>query len=461
MRKIRKYRDSNKKSVEKKMDFKFQENSPLLDSNHKNFLHAQTLGKKRQNEHCLALDSALPEDFYNFACLYNGLGHEGGSFKGYPFLEKISQNALISAGVETLADEMTRKFIYLHHTKGIEEDNIASQEKIEALNTDLKKYAVQDIFRQAVERIGYFGGCLVFIDNGTAKNLLHTPLILDKSTFKINSLKALRLIDPINCTPGSYNSTDPLKEDYFVPRTWWVQGQEVHASRFLYFVGKEAPLLYKPSYNFFGVPIAQLAWDYVVHLTQSREAAARLLTKFSLTAIKTNMSGALAGDGTASLDARLSYFVEKQNNNGIFAIDKEQEDLMKLDTSLSGCTEIVGQALELLATIFRIPAVKLLGISPSGFNASGESDIHNFYDYCSSMQIKYLDVNMYNLLKILQLNRYAEIDENLAFSWLPLGEKEQKMQVEIDKIRSDTVLSQFDKGIITKEEAIKSLEYKM
>ncbi len=425
------------------------------------FLHAQSLGKKAQNEHCLALDTALPDDFYNFASLYNDIGHDGASFRGYPFLEKISQNALISAGVETLADEMTRKFIQLNHTKGKEIENTLVQEQLEAINSDIKSFNVRDIFRQAVEKIGYYGGCLVFIDNGTPKNLLHTPLMLDKSTFKINSLKGLRVIDPVNCSPGSYNSTEALKEDYFVPRTWWVQGQEVHASRFLYFVGKEAPLLYKPSYNFFGVPISQLAWDYVVHFTQSREAAARLLTKFSLTAIKTNMSGALAGDGTAALDARLSYFVEKQNNNGIFAIDKEQEDLMKLDTSLSGCTDIVGQALELLATVFRIPAVKLLGISPSGFNASGQSDIHNFYDYCSSMQIKYLDVNMYILLKILQLNRYGHIDDNLVFSWLPLGEEEEKMQIEVQKIRTDTVLAQFDKGLISKEEAIKALQTKV
>ncbi len=425
------------------------------------YLHAQSLGKSTQNEHCLALDSALPDDFYNFASLYNDIGHEGASFRGYPFLEKISQNALISAGVETLADEMTRKFIQLQHAKGMDIDNIKAQEQIEAINSDIKHFQVRDVFRQAVEKIGYYGGCLVFIDNGTPKNLLHTPLLLDKSTFKVNSLKALHIVDPVNCSPGSYNSTEPLKADYFIPRTWWVQGQEVHASRFLYFVGKEAPLLYKPSYNFFGVPISQLAWDYIVHFTQSREAAARLLTKFSLTAIKTNMSGALAGDGTAALDARLSYFVEKQNNNGIFAIDKEQEDLMKLDTSLSGCTEIVGQALELLATVFRIPAVKLLGISPSGFNASGQSDIHNFYDYCASMQIKYLDVNMYILLKILQLNRYAHIDESLTFSWLPLGEEEQKMQVEVDKIRTDTILAQYDKGLISKEEAIKSLQTKV
>ncbi len=440
--------------MKKKMKFCKSENDMQIDaSNSKEAfisLHAQTLGKNNslQEEHSLALDNALPQDFYDFAAH----SYENSMFLGYPFLEKIAQNALISAGVETLADEMTRQFISLYSHKDKDGQGLC-KEQIEILTKDLHLFEVQDIFRQAAEKIGYYGGCLLFIDNGTPKNLLHSPLLLDKATFKANSLKSFRIIDPINCSPGRYNSTEPLRADYFVPSTWWVQGQEVHASRFLHFVGKEAPLLYKPMYNFFGVPIAQMAWDYVVHFTKSREAAARLLTKFSLTALKTNMSGALAGEGTSSLDARLSYFTEKQNNNGIFAIDKEQEDLIKLDTSLAGSTQIVHQALELLATVFRIPAVKLLGISPSGFNATGKSDIHNFYDYCASMQAKYLQANMYKILKILQLNRFSTIDSSIQFSWLPLGEEEKKMQAEIEQIKIDTILSQFDRGIINKEEA--------
>lgn len=440
-----------KKDLKPTLRFKGSIDNEELNVSESNHLgHALSLGSEEQ---IIALDNALPENFYTLSRHFQG---ECGGFLGYSFLEQIAQNALISAGVETLADEMTRRFIELLHTsKGVEnsENEVSIDERILKMNEDLREFDVQDLFRRAAEKIGYYGGCLVFIDNGTPERLLKTPLILDKTTFTENSLKSLILIDPLNCTPGSYNSINPLRKDYFQPSTWWIAGKEVHASRFLYFCGKEAPLLYKPAYNFFGVPVAQLAWEYVLHFTRSREAAARLLTKFSLTALKTNMSGALAGEGTNFLDARLNYFVEKQNNNGIFALDKEQEDLVKLDTSLSGTTDIVRQSLELLSTIFRIPAVKLLGISPSGFNATGQSDIHNFYDFCSSMQEKQLSQNMQKLLDIFQINRFGNIDKTLVFRWLPLGDEEKQRNAEIEKIKAQTLGEYYDREIITREEA--------
>ncbi len=424
------------------------------------FCHAENFSAK---EHRYALDNALPEIFFEMA---SNLSYSGRAtsvrhgFLGYPMLEEIAQNPLISAGVETLADEMTRKFIKLNYisVKSKHEENQAAnkvsvEEKLSKLEVNLKKYEIQKLLRKVAEKIGYYGGCLLFIDTGTPDNLLQTPLLLDSTVFRKNSFKGFRIIDPINCAPGGYNSINPLSKHYFNPQSWLIAGKEVHASRFLYFTGKEAPLLYKPAYNFFGVPLAQLAFEYVVHFTKSRDAAARLLTKFSLTALKTNMSGALAGEGTNSLEARLGYFIEKQNNNGIFALDKEQEDLVKLDTSLSGTTEIVRQSLELIATVFRIPAVKFLGISPSGFNATGLSDIQNFYDYCASLQEKQLSANLRKILQILQLNSFSEIEEGIDFTWLPLGEKEKKTEFEIQEIKSNIIANYLDKNIITKEEA--------
>ncbi len=421
-----------------------------------NFCHAQNMSSTENN---LALDALLPDNFFEMASRSGAMFGSGESvhFLGYPFLQQIAQNPLISAGVETIADEMTRKFIELNYTsnssKGNEESIQNLDEKLARIKCDLREYDIQDMLRKVVEKIGYYGGCLVFVDTGTPDNLLNTPLILDSVTFKKNSLRDFRIIDPINCSPGAYNSTNPLSKNYFSPSSWFIAGKEVHATRFLYFTGKEAPLLYKPAYNFFGVPISQLAWEYIVQFTKSKESAARLLTKFSLTALKTNMSGALSGEGTHSLEARLGYFIEKQNNNGIFALDKEQEDLIKLDTSLSGTTEIVRQALELIATVFRIPAVKFLGISPSGFNASGQSDIHNFYDYCKSLQEKQLSHNVRKIIYLLQMNAFSAIDNSIDFSWLPLAENEEKILMEINQIKSDIINSYVDKNIISTKEA--------
>ena len=49
------------------------------------------------------------------------------------------------------------------------------------------------------------------------------------------------------------------------------------------------------------------------------------------------------------------------------------EDIKNITLTISGVTDIVRQQLEFIAAINRTPLVKLLGISPSGFNATGRA----------------------------------------------------------------------------------------
>ena len=73
------------------------------------------------------------------------------------------------------------------------------------------------------------------------------------------------------------------------------------------------------------------------------------------------------------------------------------------------------QSLEILAALNRTPAVKLLGISPSGFNATGESDIRNYYDYITSQQEKVLRNGIRTVLNCLQLHLHGKIDSSVTF----------------------------------------------
>lgn len=46
----------------------------------------------------------------------------------------------------------------------------------------------------------------------------------------ICSLKGLRVFEPIWTYPGMYNSTDPLRRDFYQPQTWFVMNRQVHAN---------------------------------------------------------------------------------------------------------------------------------------------------------------------------------------------------------------------------------------
>lgn len=417
-------------------------------------IHAETLVGEDIR---LALDSCLPSAVRSMI----EYDQEGSKFLGYPFLQVLSQNPLISAGVETIADEMTKKFIKLVHTGddlacGVGSE-IAVEDKLKMLEAELKKFKISSLFRRCAEKTGYYGGCLAYVDTGGIDDpeLLKSPLYFDQTIIKKGSLKHFTIIDPVNVSPGFYNASDPLRSDYFKPQTWFVMGKEVHTSRFLYFAGKEAPLLLKPAYNFFGVSQAQLAFEYVENFQKNRDSGSELLNKFSVSVFKTNMQNAMYSGETAELEKRIQYFVHKRHNDGVFVLDKDDEDFIKSDTSLGGVTDIIRQSLELIASVFRIPAVKYLGISPSGFNATGESDLKNFYSLIESLQEKQFADNLETVLKLLQLNKFGEIDPHIGFEFIPLDEEDDKIKAETEKMQADTLAVYLDRNVISAEEARK------
>lgn len=433
---------------------------PTIKELQKRYSPPITFGKTA--EATLAMDSAL-EEFGLYSKLQDmfSMGLSSAvppQFLGYPFLSGLTQNGLIRAGVETLADEMANGWIKLNRIGEKEDGAFKDKDRLSALNREIKRFKVKDVFHKGAEFCGYFGGGLVYIDTGVKDpQALREPLILDSATFKKGSLKGFVPVEPVNLYPGLYNSSDPLSDDYFKPQTWWVLGREVHASRFLKFIVNEPPMLLLPAYNFFGVATAQLAVDYVAHFTQDRESASRLLNKFSLTIFKTDMTTVLSGGNRDQLDRRMQLFTDSRDNDAVEVIDKEGEDIVQINTPISGVTEIVRQALELMAVVFRMPAVKLLGISPSGFNATGESDLDNWHEHVLSQESKMWKTPLDRALKVLQLNAFGDIDDTIDFEFAELGRRDETATATVNKTKADIDALYLEWGVLSAEEVRKRL----
>jgi phage-related protein (TIGR01555 family) len=381
----------------------------------------------------------------------------GIDFIGYAALSLLSQHPLIRAMVETLADEMTRKWIRFGG-RGEEESDA---KRAAALDDATKKYQLKEHFKSAMATTGYMGGAMLFIDMGDDSDTdagraeLTTQLTLDSAKIPKGKFKGFRLIEPINCYPAPYNASNPLKKGYYRPDAWMIQGRTVHASRLLRFAQNEVPILLRPSYNFFGVPLAQMALDYVDRFDTVRIAVAKLVRRFSTSIIKTDMSQMLNGGGyedAASLKARAMLWSIMGSNDGLFTIDMEGEDFVQVNTPLSGLGDIVSQQLELLAAISRTPAVKLLGISPKGFNATGEYDESNWYDHVASQQSAVFAQPLDVAVKVIQLSEFGQIDPDLTHAFLPLHELSEVEKATNRKSNADTAAAYIDRGVISVEE---------
>lgn len=434
---------------------------PTLDEVRHYFGPPKTFGGPagQQEDIRLAMDSAM-DSCGGYTLIQHafemGQGSAlGGQFMGYPALSGLTQNGLMNACISTVADDMARNWIKLNRNAKGQNENVG-----EIVLTDLEEkitsLELQETFRQASTLTGYFGGCLIFIDTGERDpGRLKEPLNISSVSDELKNAEGLRftVIEPINTFPGRYNSSDPLSPNYFMPETWWVLTREIHASRLIHIHSGLPPVLLRPNYNFYGIPHAQILYDYILHFQENRDSANRLLNKFSLTAFKTEMGSILDGGSATALETRMAYFVQKQSNDGVMVIDKDAEDLIKLETPLAGVTDIVQQSLEFVAAINRTPAVKLLGISPSGFNATGESDLRNYYDHVASQQEKELHHGIKKAIEAVQVAAFGRLDPYIDFDFSPLSEDDERVKVDVQKIKADTIAVYMDRGVISQEEA--------
>ena len=373
------------------------------------------------------------------------------TFLGYGVLQQLSQDALIRLCIQTRTDEMLRAWI---------EIKCDDEKKKEALERAITEKNIRERLSQALTLMGLMGGPYLFIDTGWKDEDLKDPLNKSSKSQELRTGGTLefQVIDPIFTTPQSFNATNPLRSDFYKPSVFFVMSTPVHRSRLIRFAENELPDILKPSYNFLGIPQAQLLSDYVTHFRKNREEVNRLLQKFSTSIVKGDMKKQLYnGAPTSVLTKRIKMFAKSRNNSGIALLDKDTEDFVQVNTPINGITDIVRQSLEFVVSVNQSGVVKTLGYSPAGFNATGESDIKLQADLISTRQEKILRRPIQEILDLLQLNLFGEIDPDLTFDFNPLDEDDERTTAEVEKLKADTSAIYLDRGVITEDELRETL----
>lgn len=377
-------------------------------------------------------------------------GGEGIGFLGYPYLAELSQRPEYRRISEIPAEEMTRKWIRFTSKSGGDKKGV-----IEKLTEACESFKLRERFRQMAELDGLFGRAQLFVDiKGTRddREELKLPLVVDKRKIERGSLLGFNIVEPMWSYPLQYNSDNPLRPDFFVPQSWSVQGFEVHRTRLLTFVGRPMPDLLKPAYAFGGLSLSQMALPYVNNWIRTRQSVSDLIHSFSIMVLATNMSNTLDTGAMADLIKRVEAAVAFRDNRGLQVIDKEAETLTNVAAPLSGLDSLQAQSQEQMASVAQIPLVKLLGITPSGLNASSDGEIRVFYDHVKAGQEKFFGDNLKVALDLIQLHEFGAIDVDIGYEFVPLWELDEAGQSAIEKTEADTAAVYIEAGVIDPEE---------
>jgi phage-related protein (TIGR01555 family) len=178
-----------------------------------------------------------------------------------------------------------------------------------------------------------------------------------------------------------------------------------------------------------------------------------MLHSFSVSGLKTDLSTLLGPNGgNEGMISRARMFNQMRDNRGLMLIDKETEEFFQVNTPLSGLEALQAQAQEQMAAPSHIPLVKLLGITPSGLNASSEGEIKVFYDHIAAMQNDMFLRPLKRVLDIVQLHLFGVIDDSICIRFEPLDSADETEAAVIRKTDAETGQIYIAAGVVSQEE---------
>jgi len=200
------------------------------------------------------------------------------------------------------------------------------------------------------------------------------------------SYKGISQVDPYWITPelDSTAAADPASRHFYEPTYWRISGRRYHRSHLVLIRTCDVPDVLKPTYYYGGVPLPQQIYERVYAAERTANEAPQLALTKRLNVIEGVNMEALAGDQDRA-EENMERAASWRNNYGYQFLGGE-EKLVQHDTSLADFDTIVmGQYTIVAAIAGPIPVTKLMGTSPKGMDATGESEETNYHELLESI----------------------------------------------------------------------------
>lgn len=104
------------------------------------------------------------------------------------------------------------------------------------------------------------------------------------------------------------------------------------------------------------------------------------------------------------------------------------------------------------------PMTKLFGRSPAGMNATGESDLRNYYDYVDTLREAKLRPALEKLLPVLCMSAWGAVPDDLRITFPPLWTPTAAELAAIAKQKSEAIVSGYQAGLMNVDTAQKELK---
>lgn len=315
-------------------------------------------------------------------------------------------------------------------------------------NTD-KKYSVKKTLTSMIHQGKVYGGVYVLFDIESAnpEEFYKNPFNIDG--VKPDAYKGMVLIDPNWITPelSEANLNNPASSSFYNPTFYRINNQLYHKSHLHIYIPYPVTNYLKPNYSYLGCSLPQRIMERVYGAERSANEAPLLMLTKRLTSLKVG-DDALAN--TETLYANVQEWIKFRDNYGIKILGGDEE-IAQSDSSLSEVDSVIMTQYQLVASVANVPATKLLGTQPKGFNSTGEYEEGAYREELESIQENELTPLLEKHYEILAKSRGIRAD-NILIQWNPASSPSAEEWAALEKMKAERDLVLYNTGAIDAED---------
>ena len=363
-------------------------------------------------------------------------------------------NWVVQNVVGLMVDDMLREWYKLRGTISQEyQDELARVERVTQIRARLN---------EGLRWGRLYGGAagLIMIDG---QNDLSKPL--DLEMIYPGSFKGLYILDRWQgISPNIrlvFEGGEEVPESYSVVDGSGNTVATVHHSWVIRFTGRELPRIERQAELYWGESeVEALYKDVVAHDNVSANMAA-LTFQANINTQEVQNLEQLFSLGSTEQQRRFWNTMQAmsvvRSNFGIQLINKG-DAVHNTQYTFAGLQEVYESMCLNLCGASHYPMTKLFGRSPAGMNATGESDLWNYYDYVDSQREAKLRPALERLLPVMAMSAWGAVPDNLQIDFPPLWTPTAKEVAEIAKGKAEAIVTVFQGGLLDQQGAQKELK---
>ena len=258
--------------------------------------------------------------------------------------------------------------------------------------------------------------------------------------------------DPDFGTPEYYN--------FNVQDNDLANGIRVHHSRVLRFLGRKLPFIEQVAENYWGMSEIEHVYNELDKRNSASANIAHLIFQANLKTYKMSDLGEILaiGDPESLRDLYRTMSVQNalMSSMGVNVMDKE-DDFSTSQYTFSGIADVYEMFMLDVSGAAEIPVTKLFGRSPAGMNATGESDLTNYYDRISQDQERTLRPILEKLMPVLAISVWGAVPDDLDFEFNPIRDSDEEERADLMLKYTQAIVAAYNATIISHKTALKEL----